>query len=569
MFQSKIINNALSISIIYLLVSSGWIFYSDSLLVALVQDKEVLAHLSIVKGWLFVLVTAALLYLLINRSLNKIRLSRDYHLKIFEDFPSLIWRAGTDGRCDYFNKTWLSFTGRNMEEEVGDGWAKGVHPHDLDRCLNDYRESFDARKPFLLEYRLRRYDGEYRWLRDYGRPIYGLDGSFSGYIGSCYDVTEQKEAEADLFLSEQRFRELTENTSDWIWEVDRQVRYVYASPKVSEILGYGPSDLLGKTPFDFMSNADAKRLRNEFKEIEKNPRPFKGLVNENLHRNGSLVVLETSGVPIYDDEGRFSGFRGVDRDITSRKEAEERIKALNTELVERAEALEDANAELEAFAHTVSHDLRAPLTNISLSSQVMLDLYGAQIPSESKDIMQTICDATERMDELISALLNFSLASRSELKWETVDLSAMAFEVISELRMVEPDRKVDFSGREGVTALGDGKLLRVVMVNLFSNAWKYTAETDGASIEFGMTEEEEERTYFVRDNGIGFDMNEVDQLFRAFKRLDGGTHFKGHGVGLATVQRIVQRHGGRTRAEGRAGEGATFYFTLPVTAPSR
>jgi len=567
MLQKIFIKSAVSISLVYLVVSSLWIFYSDKILVSLVQDKGTLTFISIVKGWFFVLVTSAMLYFLIRRAMKEIRQSRDYHLKIFEEFPTLIWRAGLDGKCNYFNKTWLEFTGRSIEEEIGDGWANGVHPEDLDGCLSGYRTAFDSRKPFALEYRLRRHDGVYRWISDYGRPYYDLEDRFAGYIGSCYDVTDRKVAEDALLQSEQKFRELTENTSDWIWEVDQDSRYIYSSPKVTDILGYSPSEVLGKTPFDLMTEEEVLRLKSAFGELLNNPRPFRGLVNENLHKNGSHIVLETSGIPLYDLDGHFSGFRGIDRDITLRQKTQERIKDLYRELASRADALEEAYSELEAFAQTVSHDLRTPLTSISLSSQVVLDLCGGIIANECRDLLHNICDASERMADLISSLLDFSLAARSELTWEEVDLSTMVDEISSELRTAEPGRQVAIRIGKGITALGDPKLLRVVMTNLLSNAWKYTSTIVDASIEIGMTEGDGERTYFVRDNGIGFEMSQAEQLFRAFKRLQSEAQFKGHGIGLATVQRIVQRHGGSIRAEGKTGEGATFYFTLPLSPP--
>ena len=186
------------ISIIYLIVGILWIFFSDEVVALIVQDKTIITRLSIVKGWLFIAVTAVMLYWLITRYVGEIKRSHDFYLKIFEDFPTLIWRAGTDAQCDYFNNTWLSFTGRTLAQEMGAGWAEGVHPDDLDRCLNTFLDAFHARQPFTMEYRLRRHDGEFRWISDYGRPIFDLDHEFAGYVGSCHDITERKEVEKRL-----------------------------------------------------------------------------------------------------------------------------------------------------------------------------------------------------------------------------------------------------------------------------------------------------------------------------------------------------------------------------------
>ncbi|HEY6008678.1 MAG TPA: PAS domain S-box protein [Geobacteraceae bacterium] len=562
MFRKDLTKISVKISLTYLVVAGAWVFFSDELLVAFVHDEATELYLSIAKGWLFALATAAMLYLLTNRVVGEICQSRDFYLKIFEDFPALVWRAGTDAGCDYFNQTWLAFTGRTLDEERGEGWTAGVHPEDLDQCLKTYRNAFSSRQPFSREYRLRRHDGEYCWIIDHGKPLYDHHDKFIGYIGTCYDVTEHKRAVEALSQSEKRFRELSENTSDWVWEVDDTMRYVYASPKVTELLGYAPADVLGKSPFDFMIPGDAARLRPGFEDFVKSPRPFKGLENVNVHRDGSLVVLETSGVPLYDAEGRFSGFRGIDRDISARREAEERVRSLNAALAHQAGVLEAANRELEAFSHTVAHDLRAPLTNISLSCQVIMELCGTAIGDQCRKTLQGICGAVDRMDSLITGLLNLSRVSRSAMTLETVNLSELARMIASDLQLGQGDRRVEVTISDGITARGDASLLNVVLANLLGNAWKYTRKTEAAVIEFGTTELEGERAFYVRDNGAGFDMEQVDKLFGPFERLHSAKEFEGHGIGLATVQRIVQRHGGRVWAEGAVGQGATFYFTL-------
>ena len=562
MFRKRMIPASVSIPAIFLLVGGIWVFFSDTILAQLVQDKAALTRLSIVKGWLFILLTSVMLFLLISRAMKEVSRSRDFYLKVFEDFPSPIWRAGTDGECDYFNKTWLTFTGRTLEQELGEGWAEGVHPEDLDHCLKTYQDAFASRDPFVMEYRLRSHDGEYRWITDSGRPFHDLNDRFAGYIGSCHDVTAHKQAEQSLSESEKRFRELTENTSDWIWEVDRTMRYIYVSPKITELLGYAPADALGKTPFDFMAPDESARLHPALDELAKNPRPFSAFENVNLHRDGSRIVLETSAVPVYDAEGSFSGFRGIDRDISARREAEEKITLLHDELARKAAELEEANRELESFSHTVSHDLRTPLTNISLSCQAIREVCGGNMGNQCRDLMLCICDATDRMDKIITSLLNLSHISRHELNMETVDLSEMARVIAAELQLNQLDRRATFTIADGVTADGDANLLHVVMANLLGNAWKYTAKKESAIIEFGVTETGGTRTYFVRDNGTGFDMSQSDKLFDAFQRLHSADEYEGHGIGLTTVKRVVQRHGGRVWAEGEVGKGATFYFTL-------
>jgi light-regulated signal transduction histidine kinase (bacteriophytochrome) len=225
-------------------------------------------------------------------------------------------------------------------------------------------------------------------------------------------------------------------------------------------------------------------------------------------------------------------------------------------------ALETANRELESFSYSVSHDLRAPLRSIDGFSQALLEDYGEKLDEEGKDNLQRVRGATQRMGELIDDMLNLSRVSRTEIRLETVDLSAMARTIAAELRRSQPERQVEFVIAEGMVADGDGGLLKAALENLIGNAWKFSGKRTAAKIEFGITEHEGNSAYFVRDNGAGFNTAYADKLFGAFQRLHGQNEFSGTGIGLATVQRVVHRHGGQVWAEGEVGKGATFYFTL-------
>lgn len=373
---------------------------------------------------------------------------------------------------------------------------------------------------------------------------------------------EPTNAHTALAQSEKRFRDLAENTSDWIWEVDEKIRYIYASPKVTELLGYTPEEVLGKTPFDFMPAEEAARIRTDFDEMLQNPQPFQRVENINIHKDGSLRVLETSGIPLFDAEGRFSGLRGIDRDITERKKAEEEIKRLNSDLIEKAAELEAANKELEAFNYTVAHDLRQPLNLLNSYCQVIDKMFGDQLQEECLKYIRDAYKVTVRMNQLVGALLGFSRMGHVEPHREIVDLSLLAQEVSLSLKMTEPERQVDFRIAAGIVVNGDANLLRAVLNNLFGNAWKYTGTQENTVIEFGVRDIDGVLTYFVRDNGLGFDMTDADKLFTPFQRLPGVEKFRGFGIGLATVERIIRRHGGKVWAEGEPGKGASFYFTL-------
>jgi light-regulated signal transduction histidine kinase (bacteriophytochrome) len=248
-------------------------------------------------------------------------------------------------------------------------------------------------------------------------------------------------------------------------------------------------------------------------------------------------------------------FATVFTDITLRKQAEDELRFRTTEL-------EASNKELEAFSYSVSHDLRAPLRSITGFSTVLLEDYATVLDDEGKSYLKKISDSGELMGQLMDDLLKLSRVTRSDLNIEKLDLSDMARNIVGEFRKDEPKRKVKVTIAPNMVANGDKNLLGLVLQNLLGNAWKYSSKTSEPRIEMGIVEHNEKQAYFVRDNGVGFDMTYANKLFQPFQRLHKATEFAGTGIGLATVQRIVRRHGGEVWTESKVGEGATFYFTL-------
>jgi light-regulated signal transduction histidine kinase (bacteriophytochrome) len=242
-------------------------------------------------------------------------------------------------------------------------------------------------------------------------------------------------------------------------------------------------------------------------------------------------------------------------DITERKRAYEALELVNTQL-------ETANKELESFSYSVSHDLRAPLRSIDGFSQALLKDYNDNLDETGKDFLRRVRAASQKMANLIDDLLKLSRIARSEMHRERVNLTMVARETAEELQKTQPARRVEFIIADGVTAYGDPHLLRVGMENLLGNSWKFTGKNPAARIEFGATHGDGRAVYYIRDNGVGFDMAYADKLFGAFQRLHPNSEFEGTGIGLATVQRIIHRHNGRVWAEGKINEGATFYFSL-------
>jgi light-regulated signal transduction histidine kinase (bacteriophytochrome) len=272
--------------------------------------------------------------------------------------------------------------------------------------------------------------------------------------------------------------------------------------------------------------------------------------NRYRHKDGSWRWLSWQSVP--QNDGLMYA---TARDVTAQKDAEERVKQLNQQLTA-------VNHELEAFAYSVSHDLRAPLRSIDGFSLALVEDCGDKLNDEERDHLARIRAATQRMGMLIDDLLNLSRVSRSELRIGKADLTALARDVVAELRQQEPQRRVEVRIAEGLKVEGDARLMRLVLQNLLGNAWKFTSKVENARIEFGSEQNGDGTAYFVRDNGAGFDMKYADKLFGAFQRLHSASEFPGTGIGLATVQRILHRHGGHVWATSELGKGATFYFQI-------
>ncbi len=259
------------------------------------------------------------------------------------------------------------------------------------------------------------------------------------------------------------------------------------------------------------------------------------------------------------------------QEIAARRQAEREILELNRDLearvLERTRELELANKEMEAFTYSVSHDLRAPLRAIDGFSEALLEDYTDMLDEEGKTYLRYLQDGSRDMSELIEGLLKLSRSTRGELHKEQIDLSGLVKTVVSELRQAEPEQLVTVQVAADMQGDADPRLLKVVLGNLLGNAWKYSSQEEGARIEVGVAEQKGETVYFVKDNGVGFDIAFVDKLFLPFQRLHRADEFSGTGIGLATVERIIHRHGGRIWAEAAVGEGASFYFTLGEKGP--
>jgi PAS domain S-box-containing protein len=364
--------------------------------------------------------------------------------------------------------------------------------------------------------------------------------------------------------AEEKLERLLGSMPDALVIVTAEGKIIGSNTHAEKLFGYSDRELQGES----MALLVPERFRQTQRQYyaayfsQRGGRiPATALELVGLHKDGREFPIEVSTKPLASENGLV--VTSAIRDITKRKQVEQQISNLNKELEHRALELETANKELEAFSYSVSHDLRSPLQNIDSFSQILMEDYANRLDSDGRDYIQRLRASCQHMEQIIDALLALSNMMRSELQVENFDLSALAKAVAADLKQKNPDRLVDWVVAEGLTAEGDPHLLRVVLENLFGNAWKFTANRPRARIEFGaLPQSNGARTYFVRDNGAGFDMARVSNLFTPFKRLHDQSEFRGTGIGLATVQRVIQRHRGKIWAEGAVNHGATFCFTL-------
>jgi len=354
--------------------------------------------------------------------------------------------------------------------------------------------------------------------------------------------------------SNRRMRQVIENIRDAFVSVDRDLRITYANERMARFWGCEASDLVG-TPLEEITRPldDSGARALEFFHLAL--QSDRAQTFENFY-DGRWYEFRIS--PFSD------GVAAYIRDVTRRRQEQNRILELNLELErrveERTKQLELANKELESFSYSVSHDLRAPLRAIDGFSIALVEDYGDHLDERARNYLDRVRKAAQRMADLIDALLRLARVARAAIVYSTVDLSAIVEGCADELRERDSGRQVEFVVQPGLTAKGEPNLLRAVLENLLGNAFKFTRHVDAARIEFGRTGDGE---FFVRDNGAGFDMTYANKLFGAFQRLHAVEEFEGTGIGLATVARIIHRHGGSIRAEGAIGAGATFYFSLP------
>jgi PAS domain S-box-containing protein len=474
--------------------------------------------------------------------------------------PVMVWMSDPDKRCTYFNKPWLDFTGRPLQDQVGDGWSKGVHPDDVQHCLHTYVRAFDARQEFRMEYRLRRFDGEYRWLLDTGVPRFASDGTFEGYIGSCIDISEQKRVEEALRESEANFRFLLESTHAIPWVADAQtLRFTYIGPQARRLLGY-PVDTWFEQDFwrDHI-HPDDRVMALAFRQHRSHLQTDYECEYRMVAADGATVWIHDV-VNVVAHQGAPILLRGFMIDTTARRQAEEESRTLREQLmrVGRVSLLGELTA-------SIAHEVNQPLCAIVNNAQALERMLGAGgfVIEELNEALQDIAQDSQRASGVIARIRG--LLKKVPAEHTPLDMNNLIREMVALLRGEMARRtvslKLDLAERLPAVT-GDRVQLQQVLLNLMLNA---ADAMDGLSTGRTITlrsaiEGVGAITVAVQDVGIGLDDRASQQLFEAFYT----TKPDGMGMGLAICKSIIQAHGGRIWAEPQAGRGATFHLTLPA-----
>ena len=486
---------------------------------------------------------------------NALQKSEEQFRLAIKDAPIPVIMYTEDGQVLQISNTWTELTGYTTEDmPTFEAWLNRAYGEGAEAVRNHMQEVFSGtRRSIDLEFEIHTRDGQTRhWSFSASAPGTLADGR-RFVVGMAVDITERKQAGEAISRAKKEWERTFDAVPDLIAILDDQYRILRGNKAMADRLGLTPSQCIGKNCHEAVHGTDCPpAICPHALSLADGQEHVAEVHEESL--GGDFLVSTT---PLTDEQGRRIGSVHVARDITKRKQAEEALK-------QRTAELEAANKELESFSYSVSHDLRAPLRAIDGYARMIFKKQGDKFDEDTKRKFNDIRSNAQMMGHLIDDLLAFSRLGKKQMSATMLSMDAVITDVWKELQIINPGRDMKLTLNSMPAGYGDKTLIKQVYLNLLSNAVKFTKSRDVARVEVGGYKEDNEDVYYVRDNGVGFDMAYYDKLFGVFQRLHKPDEFEGTGVGLATVQRIIHRHEGRVWAEGKVNEGATFYFTLPM-----
>jgi|GEM_PF-2729758 len=464
---------------------------------------------------------------------------------------------------------WSDQTFRFFDYEPGEVdidfqfYMQHIHKDDIEEASANIEQAMSNKGVYHNTYKVVTKTGTLKICEAQGEVILDNDGNTIGMRGVCQDITARKRAEDKLVKSEQRFRDVTSISSDLVWEINNEGRYIYCSERVEDLLGYSIEEMMDKTPFDLMPETEAERERAYFADHIKRPRAIKNHENWNIKKNGDLICLLSNMVTIFDSEGNPTGMRGVDRDITKTKIAEATLQSgyaeLEKKVNERTQELNNSNEELKELAYTLSHDLKAPLRGIKTLIDWLHDDNRLKLDEESLKKFHLVDQKLTMLYALINGIIEFSEIGNSRGNQEQVRLETAVTEVAELLNIPE---SVDLVIKDELPTISTVKVHMIqVFQNLMSNAIKYKSKDD-LIIEIGCESIDSGWQFYVKDNGVGIDKKFHDRIFGIFKTLSVKKGGENTGIGLSIVKKIISKYNGRIWVESEVGKGSCFYFTL-------
>lgn len=523
----------------------------------------------VISGALMACILGLIAYLMTRRDL-RLRAQTDLELQenrgrlqsILDNMPAVIYLKDLEGRYLFVNRQFLKINGLASENAIGKT-IFDIAPREHAEIAQAHHQKILATQSVVeVEETIAYPDGLHTHFA-VKFPIRDTAGKIFATCGVSTDITERKRMAALLEREQHLMNQLMDHATEDVYFKDRESRFIRTNRHLAQRFGLDdPAKVIGKSDADFFSEEHARQARRDEEEVMLEGKPISKEEMETWP-DGHVTWVLTVKVPLRDPSGKITGTFGLSRDITERKETEQQIRKLNEDLKRQAVQLEAANKELEAFSYSVSHDLRAPLRHIDGFVKLLDKSANSSLDERGRRYLGIIADSARRMGALIDDLLVFSRMGRVEMRRAKVETDALIHEVLETLQEEIQGRKIEWKVARLPQVQGDASMLRQVWANLIANAVKYSRPRDPAVIEIGCNENDGEFAFYVRDNGVGFDMQYVHKLYGVFQRLHGPEVFEGTGIGLANVQRIVLRHHGRVWAEGKLDAGATFFFTIP------